>query len=806
MALQVVTTRYGAAALAVLREAVREAKVAHPMAPVTMLLPHDLAGIVARRQLANGLDKHGNGVAGLQLATLTRLAERLGATRLQPRRPATTPIVSAAWRAALESAPSIFDPVKGHPATIRALVGAHRELRDLSDAGLDGVASASALSRDLVVLHRGVTAALAASWYDQTDLIDAAASRLATEGPDEELGQVVIYLPQQLTLAESRLARALADAAAVIVIVGLTGVRRADRVVLESLSRIGAGVDAQPPKPRTAHSKPRTAHPKPRTAHEVLHASDSDDEVRCIVRDVVAVLAQTPAHRVAVLYASTQPYARLLHEHLAAAGIAVNGAGTRPVIERAIGRGFLDILRLAESDLPRADLFTAVSEAPTRAFDGSRLPTSRWERLSRSAAVVGGEDWSQRLTSYATAVEAELVATRDAVDASSARAERLQRDLDNVVGLQRFATTLRDRLRRGGTLATWPELSSWAVDLFRDLYGDAQALAQLPTEEQHAAVTAESVIRGLAELAAFEPTADLGGLVEVLTLELETALPRVGRFGDGILVAPLSAAIGLDVDVLYVAGLAEDGYPGRLAEDALLLERVRDLSHGELASYRDRLDAKHRHLLAAFDAAPRVVACFPRGDLRRSTRRLPSRWLLPTLRALTGNRRLAATEWESARSADIRSSPSYARSLTTVPMPATEQDWRIQAASAGRLPPDETVTRALALIRGRAGDAFSRFDGNLLGSEGLPDFADGKRRVSPTALEHYAGCPHAYFVERLLGVVPLEQPEEIISISPLDIGNLMHQTMDTFITERASSLPGYGEPWSARQRAGCRYS
>ncbi len=378
MTVQVVTTPYGAAALASLREAVREAKVAHPLAPVTLLLPHDLAGIVARRQLANGLDEHENGVAGLQLATLTRLAERLGATRLQPRRPATTPIVSAAWRAALQSTPGIFDPVKSHPATIRALVGAHRELRDLSDAGLDGVASASGLSRDLVALHRGVTAALAATWYDQTDLLDAAVSRLAIEGPDDELGRVVIYLPQQLSLAESRLARALADAAAVSVIVGLTGVRRADRVVHESLSRIGAGIDAEPPKPRTAQ-------PKPRTAHEVLHASDSDDEVRCVVRDVVATLAQTPAHRVAVLYASTQPYARLLHEHLSAAGIAVNGAGTRPVNERAIGRGFLEILPLAEGDLPRADLFTAISEAPTRAFDGSRVPTSRWERMSRSA-------------------------------------------------------------------------------------------------------------------------------------------------------------------------------------------------------------------------------------------------------------------------------------------------------------------------------------------------------------------------------------------------------------------------------------
>jgi hypothetical protein len=101
----------------------------------------------------------------------------------------------------------------------------------------------------------------------------------------------------------------------------------------------------------------------------------------------------------------------------------------------------------------------------------------------------------------------------------------------------------------------------------------------------------------------------------------------------------------------------------------------------------------------------------------------------------------------------------------------------------------------------RASDAFTRFDGDLTGVEGLPDFADGQRLVAPTALEAYAKCPHAYLVERLLRVRPVEQPEEIITISPLDVGNLVHQTMDDFITEQADALPGHGEPWTGSQRA-----
>ena len=51
-----------------------------------------------------------------------------------------------------------------------------------------------------------------------------------------------------------------------------------------------------------------------------------------------------------------------------------------------------------------------------------------------------------------------------------------------------------------------------------------------------------------------------------------------------MLVAPLSAAIGLDVDVVFVVGLAEDLVPGRLSEDALLPERVRALNRRAAAA------------------------------------------------------------------------------------------------------------------------------------------------------------------------------------------------------------------------------
>jgi ATP-dependent helicase/DNAse subunit B len=310
-------------------------------------------------------------------------------------------------------------------------------------------------------------------------------------------------------------------------------------------------------------------------------------------------------------------------------------------------------------------------------------------------------------------------------------------------------------------------------------------------------------LKGLSTLDELGTPASLTVLRDVLDLELQQSLPRVGTFGTGVLVAPLSASVGLAADIVYVVGLSEDLYPGRVHEDALLPHRVREAAAPELASFRDRLDEKQRHLLVAFSAgARRVVASFPRGDLRRSSRRLPTRWLLGTLRSLTGDHALAATEWDQGDYGDrLLTSASYAGSLTTATMPATEQEWQVRAVSARLWLDDAVVVRARELLRGRASNAFTRFDGDLSGVPGLPEYAVEDRIASPTSLEAYATCPHAYFVERLLQVEPLESPEDLLVISPIQVGNLIHNSLDAFVSRLAGSLPGYGEPWSAEQRS-----
>ncbi len=776
------STAYGAAALDRLHAVVARLKADDPMAPVTLLLPNNLAGVVARRQLAT------TGIAGLFLATLERLAEQLAASVLSPRRPATRPIVAATWRTALSKAPGIFEDVADHPSTIQALASAHRELRDLSEPALDKVAGASVLGPDLVRLHRQIRSDLGTDWYDETDLLRAASARVDAE-PEivRELGALVLYLPQELTQAEAAFVEALGAAAAdLTVIVGFTDVRRADRAVRRSLERIGLDL-------------PTSISRNYPVATEILNASDADDEIRCVVRDVVESLKKTPAHRIAVLYSAITPYARLLHEHLAAAAIAVNGPGTRPVHERAIARTLLEVLALVDQDLPRADVFRALANAPTRDFTGERIPVPQWERMSRAAGVVRGDDWDTRLARYAESERRTADQEEAAEDPRPAAIRRALGNAERAERLHAFASELRRRLRTIAGLESWSALATGVLDLFQDLLGD---YASLPIEEQYAAAAVEGSLRGLSTLDELGTPASLAVLRDVLDLELQQSLPRVGTFGTGVLVAPLSASVGLAADIVYVVGLSEDLYPGRVHEDALLPHRVREAAAPELASFRDRLDEKQRHLLVAFSAgAKKVVASFPRGDLRRSSRRLPTRWLLGSMRELSGDHALAATAWDQGAYGDrLRTSASYAGSLTTATMPASEQEWQVRSAAAGLWLSDRVLVRAREMLRGRGSPAFTRFDGDLSGVPGLPEYAVEDRIASPTSLEAYATCPHAYFVERLLQVEPLEAPEDLLVISPIQIGNLIHNSLDAFVSRLAGSLPSWGEPWSAEQR------
>lgn len=797
---EVVPVPYGPAAAAALHRCVAAAKAGDPLAPVTVVVPSNYVGVAARRHLASahsgGIGGRGEGVAGVMFATPYRLAELLGAPVLAAaaRRPVSTPVVAAALRRALAEEPGIFADVSEHAATEEALVGAYRELSAASASARAAVAAASRRAADVVRICALAREHLSAGWYDEADLVAAACDALPGGAMTAELGAVVVYLPQDTNRPMCDLLTALARERPVTVVAGCTGSERADAAVRRVLVAVGgtaaaAAVDAfEPPAGLTGGA-----------CLEVLTTSDADDEVRAVVRRIVDAARDGVAlERIAVLYGTTEPYARLLHEHLAAAGIPFCGAAVRPVSERLAGRFLLGLLALADDGYRRHDVMALLAGSPLRDDTGAYIPATQWQRLSREAGVNAGGDWDHRLANLAATCTAEADAEDTSAEPNAARSSRLRRNAAEAERLREFVLVLMARLTPAAMGDTWAEFAAAAGRLLVDLLGDDAARQHWPEAERRGAERVEAALARLAGLDGIGQYVTPDVFRRTLALELDDDLGRVGRLGEGVFVGDVGAALAQDLDIACIVGLAEGVLPSRSVEDSLLNDTERLAAGGDLVLRGERTAVQQRQVAAAMAAAQTTcLLSFPRGDLRASSERMPSRWLLDAVSQQRGERTWAE-DLASMTEPWLDASPSFAAGVSRVAFPATEQEYRLRALAAGAVS-DPVVDAAAAMIRGRASGAFTRYDGNLAGCDTT---ATTRVPMSASALQDYVKCPHAFLTTHVLRAVPLEDPGEQLEMTALDYGNLVHAVLEAFVVEALDSgeVPAPHEPWSASQR------
>ena len=534
-----------------------------------------------------------------------------------------------------------------------------------------------------------------------------------------------------------------------------------------------------------------------------------------------AVRAGTRLGQIAVLYPGADPYGRLVHEQLASAGIAVSGAAVVPLSQRGAGRALLQLLALPEVDFRRRDVLAWLASAPLRAGTDD-VPVETWERLSREAAIVSGRaQWDRLLNGLAERLEAvarnaapepegQARAARAAADAAAARA---QRD---------FLLRLIDELRRAAQAPRpWGEHASWARRLLDDLLGGPDRRQWWPAEERQAAERVERAVARLATLDAIEGPVPLDVFARTLQLELAADPGRTGRLGEGVLVGTVGLGVGLDLDLVVVLGLAEGSLPQPRRDDSLLPDVERAAAGGALPLRRHQVERQHRELLASLAGATRQVLCLPRGDLRRSTERAPSRWLLDLAGALAG-RRLGSADLLGAREAWLDHVGSFDDGLRRLHRPATEQEHRLRTllsrpcrprvgggpadAPAGSVAPDDPVLqRGLGLLAARRSARFTRFDGNLAGLD-IPSPVSAT--TSATRLERWASCPSAYLLGDVLGAQPVEDPDDQLRIAPIERGELVHQALELFLDEvlarPPADRPGPDDRWTAPDHARLR--
>lgn len=799
----------GAPALSALHTAIADAKIGDPLGRVTVVVPTNYVGLSIRRSLARQ-----QGIAGVTFLTPYRLAELLGAASLaaQHRRPVSTPVVAAAIRQVLDVEPGMFAPVLTHPSTERALVRAHRELSDVSSDALDTLATASRRASEVVRVHRSTKTLLEDAWYDEHDLMTSASAIIESGAPFlEDLGTVLVHLPLRLSNAAAEMLSKLAKRTEVMVIAGFTGEPKADITLLDTLRRLGLeeGVEGAAADAPTEAALPPT--------REIISTADADDEVRMAVRRVIDASREgIPLERIAVLFGSDRPYSRQLHEHLSAANVPFNGAAVRTIGEALLGKTLLRILALTDRDFRRDDVFTLLGSASLRDSAGAFVPTSAWERVSRTAGIVGGAgQWADRLDHHLEDLQLDLRG-EERTEGREFVMRQLHRQIEWTTGLRDFIVELSTDLDPDSVGSSWNEKARWAQGLIRRYLGSEATRSAWPAAEIAAAEKVEAALERLSALDSVEPNPSLAVFRRTLELELDTGLGRQGRFGEGVLVGPISAAFGLDLDRVIIIGLAEGVYPSHPRDDSLLPDHERRLLDGELPLRRAQLSDQHRDLLAAFAAASAgSVLCFPRGDLRRSTERSASRWLLNVASTLAEVERVAGDELTTYREEPWMSEmPSFAGGIARLAFPATEQEFSLRSLlehrDHGPAEDHHLATSSSAFRRGaqlrqaRQSRDFTRFDGNLSHLD-IPSPTASGVVMSPTRLEHWADCPHRYLLQTVLRINEIERPDLQLRVSALDKGNIIHQSLDRFFTEAIGSsgdnvLPAPGEHWTNQQR------
>ena len=793
------------------------------LAPVTVVGPSQYANLSLRQELGR------SGFANVRFILLPMLAELLGGASMAQagRRPLTPVLEAVAVRGALQSAQEPLAQVKEHRSTQGSVRQSFRQLRQVSGAVLrelekpvlnpaDGSGSAR---REIVRLYRQFRHRTDDGWYDYEDLVEAAAEAVAAAAAPalRDLGLIIFYLPRNLTPGQINLILALAVKARCAALLGTTGDNDADgpvdqlaamlQPVLGEAQSAGGGGSTMPLLPGEAS----------------LHvAPDAHEELRRVIRRIMAnAESGMPLHRMAVLYRMDQPYGSLARDELELAGIRVAGPGRKPLGDTAAGRTLTGLLRLSstigtDDALRRDDVMAWLTDCPIRRpryMEREAFSPARWDAISRKAGVVRGlAQWRKELTAYAVQMERDAESADDEV--SEARVAGMLSDAGTARGALLFVENLakdvqppRTSTSSGGS--KWGEFCRWADGLL------GKYLRRNLSEDESAAK--ERIDRILQELPAadgLDSDATLTAFRQVIEGSLQSPMGHTGVTGEGVFVAPFSAATGMSFDAVWIVGMIEGSVPPPIGMDPLLPEKEWEEAGG--APVQDKRKAQERYdYLSAMATAPRRSLSFPVSDPSLRRRAFPAPWLLEQASALESDKVTSDTLINLKRPW-LTVTASMEGSLSSLDVAADRYDYDLQrllqwkqdhpSNGSGRsdtiphpLVKDGPLARAAQMGRSRAGGSLTEFDGNLSSVAENARFALnlGSYPLSPTSLETWAACPFRYFLGRVLNLSALDDPEEETVISRLNRGSLVHEILEKFVEEAAASgnLPVGGQSW-----------
>ncbi|HVS65515.1 MAG TPA: PD-(D/E)XK nuclease family protein [Thermoanaerobaculia bacterium] len=456
-----------------------------------------------------------------------------------------------------------------------------------------------------------------------------------------------------------------------------------------------------------------------------------------------------------------------------------------------------------EPDDDQLMLFADPAEAVEAEAPAGVLPTPmHWERLLVDAAVVGGADrWRRRLAGLEAELERRV---REVGDEEPSRRAAIERDLERLRRLRRFALPVIEALAVLPQSATW---GRWLESL--------EELATLVLRRPGSVLALLAELRPMAEVG---PVA-LAQVHQVLSERLGFLQESPGerRYGK-VFVATIPEISGRSFDVVFVPGLAEGIFPRPASEDPLLLDEYRRALGSGLTDRDERGRLERMLLRTAVGAAhSKLVISYPRVDVAHGRSRVPSFYALDVLRAAEGRvPALLDLQSRAARASASRMGwPAPDRPQEAID--DAEYDLALlrpllrpgagEVRGKGRflLKTNRHLARTLS-ARGRRWRRRWTYADGLVLADGrryerdeaafrdtaavLREEALGARSYSPTALQNYAICPYRFLLQAVHRLRPRLDVAGFEQLDPLTRGSIFHQIQYELLTELRSEAAG----------------
>ncbi|MBN2184517.1 MAG: PD-(D/E)XK nuclease family protein [Candidatus Krumholzibacteriota bacterium] len=434
----------------------------------------------------------------------------------------------------------------------------------------------------------------------------------------------------------------------------------------------------------------------------------------------------------------------------------------------SIARGVLSLIGLLNGRIRRTDLVEFFSSAPVdisgRIGCGTDL-IAVWIRKSAEAGMTGEGGWVDEnrilLEKISNAVKRGME-SEEAVSAVKVVGELIEK----IVTARGYYSLS----------STWSDFAGHFSSLISGIFPDTEDMLKISL-----------ILESLAGLDRLSGKVPAGLFFSILRDTIDSAAFRSSnKRKRGIPVLSPGEARGLRAKVIFIPSLTEGSIPGKIRQDPFLKDSDRtmleEIAPREIlfSKKSERIDEQILLFSMICDSASDKLVCSrPRTESGTGRDKIESSFV----RFL---RERFAEGSDPSSLLEMRI-PGTVRSIDEIE-PLSENEFDMILLASDRAAGIEAISnrffsrgRLLSSERWQA-DRLTPYDAVFRSSEALSEskkvLEEKNWSFSATSLECWARCPYLYFLENMLGVRSVSEPERILTIDRTERGRLVHSLLE----------------------------